>query len=105
MSIILSRLARQDLDEIRTYTVKTWGRAQWLSYFAGLTKAFEAISRNPEKGRSRDLFHPGLRSVNYQRHIIFYKRIVANDNLPVLLRIIHQKRYLPALIYYEDLDG
>jgi len=34
--IRLSRQARADLEEIRRYTVKTWGRAQWLRYYRGL---------------------------------------------------------------------
>ena len=105
MSITLSSLARQDLDETRNYTIRTWGREQWLTYFAGLTSAFEGIMRNLEKGRSRELFCPGLGSANYQRHVIFYKRIAANGNLPVILRIVHQKQHLPALTYYEGMDG
>jgi len=28
--MLLSRRARADLEEIRRYTIKTWGRAQWL---------------------------------------------------------------------------
>lgn len=41
MTIRLSRLAQRDLDEIRRYTVDTWGRAQWLKYYRGLVRAFD----------------------------------------------------------------
>ena len=38
MTIRLSRLARQNLDDIRRYTLDTWGRG-----FAGLKTLFHAF--------------------------------------------------------------
>lgn len=105
MTIILSHLAQNDLDEIREYTIEQWGRDQWLKYYRGLVRAFEAIIENPEKGRARNLFYPEMRSVNYEKHVVFYKRIKANNDEPVILRIVHQKRNFPALVYYEELEG
>ena len=104
-TIRLSRLARRDLDEIRRYTVETWGRNQWLADYRGLVRAFEGVSGNPEGGRDRSLFAPGLRSLNYQRHVIFFARIAAADDEPVILRIVHQRRNMPALVYFDDLEG
>jgi toxin ParE1/3/4 len=37
--------------------------------------------------------------------VIFYKRLDAADGAAVILRIVHQRRNMPALVYYEDLDG
>ena len=105
MTIRLSRLARQDLDDIRAYTIETWGRDQWLKYYLGLVRAFEDITANPERGRDRSLFATGLRSVNYERHVIFFAQIAAAGGSPVILRIVHQRRNLPALVYFEDMDG
>ena len=105
MTIRLSRLAQRDLDEIRRYTVDTWGRAQWLKYYRGLVRAFEAIASDPDGGRDRSLFAAGLRSVNYGRHVIFFARIAAAGDAPVILRIVHQRRNMPALVYFEDLEG
>ena len=68
MTTRLSRLARRDPDDIRPYTVKTWGRKQWLTYFPGLVRAFEGIAADPDGGRDRSPFAAGLRSVNYRRH-------------------------------------
>ena len=104
MSIKLSRLALRDLDEIRHYTVKTWGRDQWLTYYRGLVRTFEGISANPDGGRDRSLFAAGLCSVNYRRHAVFYVRIAAAGDEPVILRIVHQRRNMPALVYFEDID-
>ena len=105
MTIRLSRLARQDLNDIRRYTIDTWGRGQWLSYFQGLVLAFERIAADPDGGRDRSLFAAGLRSMTYKRHVIFFARIAAAGNEPVILRIVHQRRNMPALTYYEDIGG
>ena len=105
MTIRLSRLARRDLDEIRRYTVETWGREQWLAYYRGLVGTFERIAADPGSGRDRSLFAVGLRSVNYRRHVVFFARIAAAGDAPVILRIVHQRRNMPALVYFEDIGG
>ena len=105
MAIQLSNFALHDLEDIRTHTVQTWGRDQWLAYYRHLVRAFERISDTPEAGRDRSLFVPGMRSINCQRHVIFYKRLDAAQGAPVISRIIHQNRNMPALAYYDDLDG
>lgn len=103
--ILLSRLARADLEDIRRYMVETWGRAQWLTYYRKLVRGFENIAKNPDAGRDRSLFMPGMRSLNCEKHVIFYQRLDAAKGAPVVLRIVHQKRHLPALVYYDDLDA
>ena len=105
MAIRLSRRAWQDLEEIRRYTAKTWGREQWLRYYRGLVRVFDDIAEHPDGGRDRSLFAVGLRSVSYERHVVFFARITAAANEPVILRIVHQRRNLPALSYFEDIDG
>ena len=105
MAIRLSRLARRDLDDIRSFTVRTWGREQWLTYYRGLVRAFEGIAADPDDGRDRSLFASGLRSVNYRRHVVFFARIATAGGEPVVLRIVHQRRKLPALVYYENIGG
>jgi toxin ParE1/3/4 len=105
VAILVSRLARADLEDIRRYTVETWGRAQWLAYYRKLVQGFELIAKNLEAGRDRSLFVPGMRSLNCEKHVIFYQRLEAAKRAPVVLRIVHQKRHLPALIYYDDLDA
>lgn len=58
---------------------------------------------DPECGRDRSLFAAGLRSVDYEKHVIFFARVAAAGNAPVILRVIHQRRHLPALDYYDEL--
>ena len=105
VAIKLSGLALRDLDELRRYAIKTWGRDQWLTYYRGLVRTFEGIAADPDGGRDRSLFAAGLRSVNYGRHVIFFARIAAAGDEPVVVRIVQQRRNMPALVYYEDLDG
>lgn len=105
MTIRLSRQARRDLDEIRLYTVETWGADQWLAYYEGLVRTFERIAADPDGGRDRSLFAPGLRSLSYRRHLVFFARIAAANDAPVILRIVHQRRNLPALEYFEEIGG
>jgi toxin ParE1/3/4 len=105
MTIRLSRLARRDLDDIRLYTVRTWGRDQWLTYYRGLVRTFEGVVADPDGGRVRSLFAVGLRSVNYRRHVVFFARMAAAGDEPVVLRIVHQRRNMPALVYFEDIGG
>ena len=105
MTTRLSRLAKRDLDDIRRYTLDTWGRDQWLKYYRGLVGAFEDIMANPDGGRDRSLFAPGLRSIDYEKHVVFFARVSAADNAPVILRIVHQRRNMPALTYFDALGG
>ena len=98
MTIRLSRPARRDLDDIRQYTVETWGRAQWLTYYRGLVRAFERIAADPDGGRDRSLFAAGLRSVDCGR-------IATAGGEPVILRIVHRRRNMPALAYFDDIEG
>jgi len=102
--MLLSRRARADIEEIRRYTIKIWGRAQWLVYYRKLAEAFQRLDEYPERGRDRSLLVEGMRSIHCQRHLIFYKQVEAANNAIVVLRIVHQQRNLPALMYYDDLD-
>ena len=105
MTLRLSRRAQADLDDIRAYTEQHWGRAQWLRYFRGMAAVLDRIGEDPTTGRSRDLFGDGMRSVTYEKHLIFFAPVKAAGNAVVVLRIVHQSRYLPALSYYDDLDS
>src|SRR5680860_826871 len=105
MTIRLSKRAQSDLDDIRVYTVEIWGRAQWLQYYRGMVTAFQRISADAMVGRNRDLLGPSMRSLLYEKHLIFFAPVTAAGGEPVILRIAHQSRYLPALAYYDDLDS
>jgi len=43
--------------------------------------------------------------VNNRRHVVFFARIAAAGGEPVILRIVRQRRNMPALKYFEDIGG
>ena len=97
--------ARRDLDEIRDWTVETWGRGQWQVYYRGLGAAFRRIAADPDCGRPRDLLGKRMRSLAYEQHLIFFAPVEGFDGKPVILRILHQRRNLAALTYDDDLES
>ena len=100
----LSSLARRDLDEIRDWTVKTWGREQWQIYYRALGAALRQIAADPDCGRSRDLLGNRMRSLTCEQHLIFFAPIPSFKGQTVVLRILHQRRNLTAVTYLDDLD-
>ena len=81
------------------------GRAQWLTYYRQIVRAFERITENPQIGTDRGLFVSGMRSINCQKHVIFFKCLDTADGAPVVLRIVHGRRNMPALVYHDDLNA
>ncbi len=100
----LTRTARRDLDEIRTYTVARWGRQQWLRYYGGLSAAFAQIARDMRCGRPRDALSRGLRSLTYEQHVIFFYPTRHAGGGIVIVRIVHQRRNLAAMSFADDSD-
>ena len=94
MKFRLSELAKSDLDDARAYTIETWGRDQWLRYFRRLIAGFERIEANPDAGRDRSDFLPGMRSVAVERHVVFYRAFGPDV---VILRVVHQRRDMAAM--------
>ena len=90
---------------IGLYTILT----EWL---LGCRSRFESRCENPaDVGALAQPIHWSFRKghsarvIYYGRHIIFFSPIAAAGGAPVVLRILHQRRHLPALAYYDDLDG
>lgn len=105
MRFRLSLQALQDLEEIRAFTIEHWGRGQWISYFSGLSIAFERIAADPSCGRPRPLIRSRMRSLVHERHLIFFETPAMPGDRVAILRIVHERRNLAALSYHDDLDG
>ena len=71
--------------------MRTWGEDQAISYIDDLERRCQQLADNPEFGRVCDHIRPGLRRMEYGRHVVFY-RIEAAGVL--ISRILHQ-RMLP----------
>ena len=42
--------AREDIAQIRSYTIKTWGTVQWLKYKDELFRKLQTLADNPAMG-------------------------------------------------------
>jgi toxin ParE1/3/4 len=87
----LSPLGETDLLGIATYTLNTWGQDQTVSYIDGLEACCQQLANMPELGRACDQVRPGLRRMEYGRHVLFY-RVEAKGI--VISRILHQRMLL-----------
>lgn len=105
MTIRLSRRAMTDIEDIRAYTLERWAAEQWRHYFVGLSAVMDRIAEDPNCGRPRDLLLQGMQSMPYEKHVIFFLPVQTGTRPAAILRIVHQRRNLAALTYYEDLDG
>ena len=105
MDIRLTLQARSDLEDIRRFTVETWGQEQWQIYFTGLLAAFQQVTAETNSGRPRDILRPKMRSIGYQKHLIFFAPIAHAGGEIVIMRIVHGRRNFAALSYHDDLEA
>ncbi len=87
MRLELSRKARADLDDIRDYSVDSFGAARAIAYLDTIEQAFRRILVFPEIGAPHPELRPGIRSLACQRHRIFYA--IEGESIRVV-RILHQ---------------
>jgi toxin ParE1/3/4 len=87
----LSRMAETDLLQIATYTLDRWGKDQTVTYIDGLEACCRQLLNNPELGRACDYIRPGLRRMEYGRHVLFYR--IEQEGI-IVSRILHE-RMLP----------
>ena len=104
LRVRLTRIARQDLSEARSYTESTWGEAQWLRYFTSIAQALERIAENPDCGQQRERIGAGVRSLPVGNHLIFFASVKGYQEV-VVLRIVHQSRNLAGLRFLDDAES
>ncbi|MCC7282749.1 MAG: type II toxin-antitoxin system RelE/ParE family toxin [Acetobacteraceae bacterium] len=64
----LSPAARQDIEDIWTYTVRTWGAAQAERYLVAIRDACQALTDGRRQGRAIDDIRPGYRKLPVRSH-------------------------------------
>lgn len=99
MRFRLSTAAEADLAGIRAFTLERWGRPQWLAYRGTLVDCFERIAADPDIGRSRDAFRPGMRSVSCGAHVVFY--LALEGGVIGIVRVLHARQNAAALRWSE----
>lgn len=99
----LTRIARQDLAETRSYTESTWGETQWLRYFPAIAQALDRIAEAPDCGQLHERIGAGVRSLLVGKHLIFFASFESYEEI-IILRVVHQSRNLAGLRFLDDLD-
>jgi toxin ParE1/3/4 len=73
---------------VGTYTLRTWGEDQAISYIGELEACCQMLADNPALGRACDYVRPGLRRMEHGRHVIFYRQEAGGI---LVSRILHQR--------------
>lgn len=87
-SVVLSPLAKLDLEDIQIYTLEKWGETQRKKYAALLYDGLQKLAVNPEFGHKRPDISPDHRACRIGHHFAVY-RIVGNQ--VQISRILHEK--------------
>ena len=82
----LSVAARNDLIDIRKYSIAEFGNDVADIYFRGFNQAFDLLGNRPFAGAAQPQLYEGLRCLTYRRHRIFYR--IGDD----LVLIVHHAR-------------
>jgi toxin ParE1/3/4 len=95
-----SRRAEADLLGIGVHTLRTWGEGQAVRYVDALEAFCRTLADNPSLGRSCDNVRRGLRRVESENHVVFYREEAGGI---LVSRILHQ-RMLPKRHVMDDDD-
>ena len=85
MRLELTTPASEDLLDIWAYIAAHDDTAAD-NYLEGLSKRALELLKHPELGRKRDEILPGIRSLLFRNHLIFYRVEISSIQL---LRIVH----------------
>lgn len=85
----LSPKARDDLVDIRLYSLENFGPDMADAYFLSFDQAFDRLATHPYIGVGCPEFGIGMRCLVHRRHRIFY--VIENETV-VIVRIIHHAR-------------
>jgi toxin ParE1/3/4 len=86
--------AKADLIDIYRYIAR-FNLDAAERYVRGLRARCESLGQTPLLGRLRSDLRAGWRSVPHRSHVIFYELV---DGRPVILRILHGARDIPAAL-------
>ncbi len=85
--------AINDLDAIRDYSRREWGREQALRYIRAIHHAVRESAKVPMATAPADHFKPGYRKINVGSHLILFR---IADNMMEIVRILHGSMDIPA---------
>ena len=87
----ITKAAVKDLEDIWTFTKKTWTEKQADRYYQLIVDEIQFIVKNPYLGIQYEKIRAGYRASKVKAHLIFYK---LNNNQVEIIRILHVRMNL-----------
>ena len=92
LSVVKTPLAENDLIQIWHYSYNKWGADKAVEYLLQLDSGMQELIKNPLLGKSRDIVRTGYRSIQINRHVIYYR---IDEDVIDIMRVLHE-RMIPA---------
>lgn len=86
--IFKSQQAKNDLKEIYLYSCNKWGENKAVEYLMQIDAGLHELINNPNLGKSRDNVREGYRSIQINRHVIFYR---VEQSEIYIVRVLHDQ--------------
>jgi toxin ParE1/3/4 len=68
-----SSRAADDMADIASYTLSTWGVSQMVKYLSAIEQCASLLAENPKLGRPCVQIRPGLRRFEKAEHVIYFR--------------------------------
>ena len=83
-----SPLAKRDLKKIWRYSFDKWGEDQAAKYLLQLDAGMQRLAENPNIGKSREKVRQSYRSIQINRHVIYYRQ---QGDIIDIVRVLHER--------------
>ena len=84
----LSNPAKNDLQNIATYTLREWGKGQKKVYLELIKKSFNTLSTVGNIGKKREDIEQDLYAYSIKKHTVYFRE---TDQEFVVIRILHSR--------------
>ncbi len=86
--IVKSPDAEIDLENIWLYSFEKWSEGQADRYYDELIDGIEKLVDNPMLGKSREKVRQGYRSIQINRHVVYYQ---LQGEIIDIVRVLHER--------------
>ena len=93
-SFVISTISNRDIEAIADYLEENRGFETSDRFIKGMTDRLTQLTQFPQMGRSRDEIFPGVRSLLYEKYLIFY---TVTDKVVEISRVANGRQDLTQL--------
>lgn len=86
--IVKSPAAETDLENIWLYSFEKWGEERGDRYHDELFKGMNRLIDHPMSGQSREQVRQGYRSIQINRHVVYYR---LDGEIIDIVRVLHER--------------